>query len=157
MRILLDMDGVLTDFDGHIAHLNGRKANGKCDWDKITTSGSDFWVTMPWLEEGHKLYNWIMNFAKDHKIEVGILSAIFLEYGKQGKRVWLENNCPEINPDNIIICNKGYEKWKYATSEDILIDDDLDNIVLFRQNVGNCIHFKTADETIEKIKHLFSV
>ena len=153
-RILLDMDGVLTDFDYWIEQFNGRKENGKCDWDKIKPIGSRFWADMPWLEEGRILYQMLLDLMQKQDIEIGILSAIRFQCGKDGKLTWLQKNCPEIKDSNIIICDKGVDKWKFATANDILVDDNSEIIELYQNYVGNGIIFTSAKETFERIKRI---
>ena len=128
-RIMLDMDGVLCDFDYQVGFYKARKDNGKVDWNLLKNIGSAFWSSMPWLEEGHKLYDGVLELKKKFPdIEIGIASAIFLSCGKRGKRYWLEQNCPEIAMENVIITNKGIDKWLELDEGDILIDDKKENI-----------------------------
>lgn len=128
---MLDMDGVLCDFDEQVKDFNGRKENGKCDWKLMDKIGPKFWSSMKWLEEGRKLYDALLEVVKKNPdLELGIASAIFLPNGKEGKREWLEANCPEIQPKNIEIANKGIDKWRSLKDSDILIDDVKENVEL---------------------------
>lgn len=130
-RIMLDMDGVLCDFDEQVKNFNGRKENGKCDWKLLDKIGPKFWSSMKWLEEGRKLYDALLELVKKNPdLELGIASAIFLHNGKKGKRDWLAANCPEIQTQNIEIANKGIDKWRCLRDSDILIDDNKDNVDL---------------------------
>ena len=122
-EIYLDMDGVLTDFDYQVAYYNARKASGGIDWDKIHKIGASFWTSMPWLLDGHRLYNDVLNLQKQYNFKLGILSAIFTNSGKRGKRYWLEQNCPEINSENVIICDSSFHKVQHAKPNRLLIDD----------------------------------
>ena len=107
-EIYLDMDGVLTDFDHQIEYYNARKTTGGIDWDKVHKIGASFWTSMPWLLDGHRLYNDVLDLQKQYNFKLGILSAIFTNSGKRGKRYWLEQNCPEINSENIGIGTVNY-------------------------------------------------
>lgn len=128
---MLDMDGVLVDFDEQVKIYNARKENGKCDWKMLDRIGPKFWSSMKWLEEGRKLYDALLELVKQNPdLELGIASAIFLHNGKKGKLAWIEANCPEIQTKNIEICNKGIDKWRSLKDSDILIDDMKDNVVL---------------------------
>jgi 5'(3')-deoxyribonucleotidase len=130
-RIMLDMDGVLVDFDEQVKIYNARKENGKCDWKMLDKIGPKFWSSMKWLEEGRKLYDALLELVKKNPdLELGIASAIFLHNGKKGKLDWLAANCPEIQKQNIEIANKGIDKWRCLRESDILIDDVKENVNL---------------------------
>ena len=152
---MLDMDGVLTDYDNWLDFHNARKENGKSDWKKLEKIGSSYWSEMPWNVEGHKLYNKLQEFLKDRKdIELGILSAVYLFCGKRGKKYWLEKNV-DIDKKNVIICNKGIEKYKYGSAEDLLVDDNQDNCDLYNQ-IGKSVKFENAEQAFKEIVQIIN-
>ena len=155
-RIMLDMDGVLCDFDYQVEFYKARKENGKCDWKLMDKIGPQFWSSMPWLEEGRKLYNALLELKKKYQdVEIGIASAIFLRCGKAGKRYWLEKNCPEIDPKNVIITQKGIDKWLELAEGDILVDDKRENIDLAKGVPdGRGVLFKDADTALFLIQQI---
>lgn len=144
-EIYLDMDGVLTDFDYQVAYYNARKASGGIDWDKIHKIGASFWTSMPWLLDGHRLYNDILDLQKQYNFKLGILSAIFTNSGKRGKRYWLEQNCPEINSENVIICDRAFHKVQHAKPNRLLIDDKDLICEDFIKNNSHSIMFTTYE------------
>lgn len=128
-RVLLDMDGVLCDFDKMADEHNMRKDNGKCDWKKIQREmGSGFWSRMDWMENGQELLNRVHTFCLEHNIKLGIMSAIFMSCGKRWKMEWLAEHCPQIDSENIIITDKGVNKFKLMLEGDLLIDDKKENL-----------------------------
>jgi len=128
-RVLLDMDGVLCDFDKMADEHNMRKDNGKCDWKKIQREmGSGFWSRMDWMENGRELLNRVHTFCLEHNIKLGIMSAIFMSCGKRGKMEWLAEHCPQIDSDDVIITDKGVNKYKLMQDGDLLIDDKMENL-----------------------------
>lgn len=154
IRIMLDMDGVLCDYDTRIDKLNGRKANGKSNWEYLAQIGSTFWSEMEWMPEGKKLYTKLLEYIQDKEnVELGILSAIFLKCGKQGKIEWLKNNCPEIPEKNIIICEKGCMKYEHADNNSILVDDTEENVLLYEE-YGPAILFINAEQAFNDIKKM---
>ena len=129
-RVLLDMDGVLTNFDKMADEHHMRKENGKCDWKKIEREmGSQFWSEMEWMPNGYDLFNTVFKFCQDNNLQFGILSAIFLPCGKRGKMEWLEKHCPFIDKKNIFIADKGLNKYKFMQRGDALIDDKDENLM----------------------------
>lgn len=152
MKIMLDMDGVLTDYDSWLDYHNARKENGKTNWGKVGKIGSSFWSNMPWNLEGHKLYNLILDYIKDKpNIQLGIHSAIGMECGKVGKRYWLERNCPEISMDLVKLDNDGHFKYRTGAFDEILVDDRLPNIESYVAAGFPGVLFTNAQETFEGI------
>ena len=154
---MLDLDGVLCNFDYQVGFYKARKDNGKVDWKLLKNIGSAFWSSMPWLEEGQKLYNGVLDLKKSYPdIEIGIASAIFLSCGKRGKRYWIEQNCPEIAMKNVIITDKGVDKWLELDEGDILIDDNKENIECLDGTIPEAwgILFTTAEVTLCQLKNL---
>jgi hypothetical protein len=150
------MDGVLCDYDYWIERVNGRKENGRSDWKKLEKIGSRFWSEMPWIEEGRKLYNYLLDRRDKYGFRLGILSAIHLPCGKAGKKEWLKRNCPEIDKEDIIICQNGACKYKYAAPNRSLIDDWDSICTEFTVAGGNAIQF-TGDcaSIINSLEQIF--
>ena len=151
-EVYLDMDGVLTDWDYQIDFYNARKPTGKANWDKIHKIGAKFWIDMPWLVEGHELYLGVLELQKKYNFKLGILSAIFSKSGKRGKRYWLECNCPEINQENVIICDRAFSKVEHAKPNRLLIDDKPENCADFVGAGSNAILFTTHKEVLQKLE-----
>lgn len=154
IKIYFDMDGVLADFDKKIEEVKGRnKKTGKPNWFKLKAIGPSFWADMEVIPYGLSLYNKINGFVKDAKkigvdIEIGIMSAIYLQEGKDGKREFLKKHFPEIKEDMIKIINKGSMKFKEADSQSILIDDNEDNVKQWNEAGGKAFLFKQNGDEV---------
>lgn len=156
--IFLDMDGVLVDFTNAAVEANCLDLkNRKVDWNILNALGPKFWEDLEWLNEGKKLYEFLVEFCKEHDIDLCILSAVGRTSGKEGKKLWLKKWNVKINPMNVYIVNRGTDKAKFADPESLLIDDYSKNINEFIQAGGEGVKFKNnAQETIDKIKEIFS-
>ena len=149
---MFDMDMVLTDYDNWLDYNNARKENGKTNWPKLNKIGTAFWINMPWILEGHRLYNMVLEYIKDKPdIEIGIHSAVGLDCGKIGKRYWLEKNCPEIKLKNIKLDDNGHFKYLTGAVDEILVDDRQENVDKYIEAGFPAVLFTTAKETFENI------
>lgn len=141
------MDGVLCDFEAKVEQLNAFKdtinKNGKrsVDWTKLDQLGPSTWSSIKWLNEGRELYNYLVPFCKRHDIELGILSALYLQNGKIGKREWLAKHCPDIKRENILIIDNGLAKPKFGNKDTLLIDDNKDICDAYAK-IGPSSHFE---------------
>ena len=156
-KIMLDMDGVLTDYDHWLDYNNARKENGKSNWGKLAKIGASFWSNMPWNLEGHKLYNMIIDYIKNRDyynggcVGIGIHSAIGMPCGKIGKHYWLEKNCPEITRDMVKLDNDGHFKYKTGAKDEILVDDRAENVETYQAAGFPAVLFTNAEETFANI------
>jgi hypothetical protein len=154
---MLDMDGVLTDYDHWLDYNNARKENGKTNWGKLAKIGASFWSNMPWNLEGHKLYNMIIDYIKNRDyynggcVGIGIHSAIGMPCGKIGKHYWLEKNCLEITRDMVKLDNDGHFKYKTGAKDEILVDDRAENVETYQAAGFPAVLFTNAEETFANI------
>lgn len=148
VRLLVDMDGVLTDFVSHICQLHGRdnpylgdKHLGLFDMDKIwgmsasefwSPCGYEFWSTMDWMPDGAATLNHCEQLVGPEN--VCILTAPCATAGcVDGKRDWIANRAPEYKKRVLI----GSCKEFLACDNNILIDDRDENVQKFRE-AGGC-------------------
>ena len=152
-KIMLDMDGVLTNFEKAVKAIGRKAARGLSDkasdedkkfmYDSIDNAGVEFWSQMEWLEDGKKLWK----FLKPYK-PILLSSPGQLLYAEDGKTQWVKANIPGttllLEPD----------KYRYAERDAILIDDMLDNVTAWEEQGGTGILFEDADTTIAKLKEI---
>lgn len=157
-QIYLDMDGVLVNFiDGGVKAGVLDIKSGKVDWNSLNAMGSNYWEDLEWLEEGRKLYEFLLEFTREHEIDLCILTAVGLTSGKEGKINWIKKHGLKINPLNVYIVNRGSDKKSFADHESLLIDDYSKNVNEFIQAGGEAIKFKkNTNEVINKIKEMVS-
>lgn len=152
LKIYVDMDSVITDFDKQLADLLGRKLDRNWDfgsdpkiWKKITEAGVSFWADMPYMPDGEKLWNALKRYKPI------ILSAPTRDYSSvQGKKKWMSKNIP--NAPYIIERHKD----KYAEPNAVLIDDRIKNIRKWEDAGGIGILHKKVDSTLKKLRDIVS-
>ena len=153
MKIYLDMDGVIANFEKRYIELF-REAPNACHRDrkefsanwKIFIAGKHF-EDLDWWPGGKELINYLVI----NKLDVEILSSSggnkYHELVVDQKKRWLENEqIPSTWPVNIVAGRK--KKAEYATPDSILIDDTEDVIKAFREAGGISIHHKDVGNTL---------
>ena len=153
-KIFCDMDGVLTDFDEQFKRISGgvsprqyEETNGKSAfWTLIDGGGVGYWVGMPWMPNGKKLWDYI---SKYNPI---ILSAPSKENeSRLGKRLWVRNN---LSPKPKVVLASAQNKQNYSGTNRILIDDRPSNVEQWRSKGGIGILFISTEQTIKDLQKL---
>lgn len=153
-RILLDMDGVLCDFEKQRAELAAKHKEPKPNWKFLTkTGGVDFWATMDWMDGGQEL----VRFVESLPTPKAILTAGFGYEPKVGKKKWLKaNGMGKYAEEGLFnIVGSGKQKGKLIRPGDLLIDDKQENIDIVRMNGGIGILHKNTASTIEQLKKYY--
>ena len=147
-----DMDGVLCDFEKRFKDLTGlspdafRDKNGLNKfWETVDKDGVRFWVGIPWMPDGKKLYEYIKPNL------YALLSAPSLDSSSRlGKRLWVKNNIPGTK----LILAAAKNKQDYSEENSILIDDRSSTINEWNAGGGIGILHTSADNTIQQLKKL---
>lgn len=158
LKLFVDLDGVLCNWDKSFQDLGkditkgltGKEFEDKYGrdelWEIISKVGKlDFWELMPWTNDGKKLWNYVKKFNPT------ILSTPSnCSLSKIGKEIWIKR---ELGDNVPFIFAK--DKYKYADTESILIDD-YDKKINDWVNLGNGIGIlhTSAIKTIEELKTL---
>ena len=155
MKLYLDMDGCLTDFDKAVANLGEEFTKGLGDeasedakqemYNAIEKAGESFWADMPWMKDGKELWD----LAK--KFNPTLLSSPGkFEYAPAGKSTWVRKNLPGTT---LFLSNTKSEYVdQYELS--ILIDDSKDNVEGWAQAGGEGLLHTSASETERKLLEL---
>jgi 5'(3')-deoxyribonucleotidase len=149
-RIFCDMDGVLTDFVKGYKDLTGIDILNQWHdspefWDPIVKAGYDFWINLPWMEDGKKLWNYIEKYNPE------ILSTPSRQNDSRvGKHDWVKKELPGVH----LILRSAKNKKEFASPDCILIDDRDSNIEDWKNSGGIAIHHKSAVDTIKKLQKL---
>ena len=144
MKLFLDMDGCITDFEGSYKSHYGVDFESDTDkWKKIDKI-KDFWSHMPWMSDGKKLWAFLA------PLNPTILTAPSFNAGcRPGKIEWCRR---ELGADVPIIVEKN--KQQYADSDSILIDDRKKNIDAWKAAGGVGILHTSTSNTIEQLRQI---
>lgn len=153
-NIFCDLDNVLTDFDNNFKKYSGgispreyEEKMGKEEfWNLIDVKiGQKFWTEMPWMNDGHELWNFIKQYKPT------ILSAPSRNpVSSKGKKEWVKSELPGTK----LILAFADEKQKYSEENSILIDDMKKNIEQWVSQGGIGILHKSSGDTINQLKKL---
>ena len=153
VRVFVDMDGVLANFQHHFDNTidhGGLDRNSFDDYEHKITGIKDWWLKMPILGDAKELVNYL------HKagVDIHVLSAApeWQIDGKKQKTAWINKHF-DIKAKNIHIVRR-VEKKDYAKKGDILIDDYKRNIKEWEAAGGiGILHTKTK-HTLDELRNL---
>ena len=160
MKIYLDMDGVLSDFEARYVELFGerpsdiqRRNKEFYDYWETFVTGNNF-ATLSKHEGCVELLQALNTEFKD--IPVEILSSSggkkFHDEVASQKRQWLKTHGITYNA---LVVPGGSKKAEYAKSPwDILIDDTPRNIEKFRAAGGSAILHTDVIDTVQKLRKI---
>jgi 5'(3')-deoxyribonucleotidase len=155
-RILLDMDGVLADFVGHIltpdehatvrGQMNIPKAIGITEKDmwKRTEADPDWWANIPPYNHTDDVIPAILEALSDEweqrTIEFYIVTQPHDEnpHCTPQKRQWVKDNLTDVLIQALVPTGN---KHMLANSFTLLIDDDPRHVMRFRESGGHAILF----------------
>lgn len=151
MKIYLDMDGVLCNFERRYFELYGKLPGSMRDrkafdenWDHFVET--EQFKTLEWWANGKQLIEHVQTLDD---IEIEILSSSggdkYHDEVSRQKKYWLES---KNIPFKANIVSGRRNKSKYATSDSILIDDTYDVIQSFIGAGGIGIHHKDFGNTL---------
>lgn len=160
MKIYLDLDGVLTDFEKRYVEkfgefprdLDKRRQHFWDNWKKFVDDRE--FETLPKHKHADELLKTIEYFH-NHGIPVEILSSSGGGYSHdmvaEQKKQWLINNNIQYKAN---IVPGGGHKRRFAGPWNILIDDTESVIARYRDGGGTAIHHIDIAETIRRLHEL---
>lgn len=157
MKIYLDMDGVLTDFEKRYDELFGvrpveikhRTKHFWDNWESFITGGN--FVTL----EKHKDADTLLSFVASLNVPVEILSSSggekFHEYVTEQKNQWLASHGITYKAN---IVPGGSKKAAFASPWNILVDDTQHVVDKYRAAGGTAVLHHDIDITIRELSRL---
>lgn len=118
VKIFVDLDGVLADFDRHYLEVFGIVANkniDNVDW-KAVREKKDFYRHIPPMHDMQELWNGIKKY--NPTILTGVPRSV--EEAPRNKRDWIASH---LGPEVQVITCPSSQKFLFCQPGDILIDD----------------------------------
>lgn len=182
MRVYLDQDGVLADFnrgllDGHgivncaknYATKWGDKSSEQRKLAQEVVKAMEvpgFFENLPMMEGADKL--WMIAGPSDCIVLTALPNLSCDARVAREKRNWLDRHFGQLPENRVITCLKS-EKSNYATTFDdvsdppyaydvpnILVDDDEGNCSRWGKAGGISIHFKNMQQAIEDLNNVLN-
>lgn len=154
MKLFLDLDGVLADFDRAVTALFGRPPSALPPglmWGRLAKA-PDFYNTLPWMLDGRELWNWCRPF------EPTILTGLPLgKWAEPQKRAWCQR---ELGNDVTVITCMSKEKHlkaREAVGPDlpmVLVDDRLKLREDWEAAGGIFVHHLDTSTSIAQLREL---
>lgn len=152
MKIYLDMDGVIANFEKRYIELFNESPGSSRDRKEFSNNWTKFiegknFETLDWWPGGPEL----ITYLGKNNLVVEILSSSggnkYHDLVVEQKKNWIKTfNLPEQWKINIVAGRK--KKAEFATPDSVLIDDTLDVIEAFNKAGGIGIHHKDVGNTI---------
>jgi hypothetical protein len=152
MKIYLDMDGVIANFEKRYIELFNESPGSSRDRKEFSNNWTTFiegkhFETLDWWPGGPEL----ITYLGKNNLVVEILSSSggnkYHDLVVEQKKNWIKTfNLPEQWKINIVAGRK--KKAEFATPDSVLIDDTLDVIEAFNKAGGIGIHHKDVGNTI---------
>ena len=164
-QIMMDMDGVVCDFDKQLKQMFLDKYNKENEttfktgwdfedeygpekfWKEINKLGIKFWSEMPWTKDGRKLWNFVKQFDNTEVLTKPSKDKL----SRDGKKIWCKEELGDVK------VNFSYNKEQLAKPNRILIDDLEKNIDPWIKAGGIGILHKNTEDTIKKLKKYFNI
>lgn len=144
MKIYIDMDGVIADFQGwikqHIPDINEDMwRNSDIPWKFMSDNYTECYLTL-----NHLHFLQYADYLYNNLNDVKFLTALPKEWWDNtkgeiamlNKTTWLENHINNFNADDVIFTPGASAKLKYAGFGTVLYDDREDTIHAWNKTGG---------------------
>jgi predicted kinase len=165
LKIFCDLDGVLADFDKGVRTISGLAPEMQSVakmWQRINNYPK-FFESLDWTSYGKHMWDDIVKISQTYPTILTGVPPKFSKTYSQEKRNWCQKHLDsktnvitsegEINV-SVITCLSA-EKYKYSSTDHVLIDDNLENGKKWSSYGGIFIHHISYERTIYELKRLY--
>ncbi|MGV3636469.1 MAG: hypothetical protein ACO1NQ_02355 [Flavobacteriales bacterium] len=151
VRLFLDLDGVLADFDGGVRKLLGttpqrfQERYGAAAFWKRLANAPDHYGRLDPLPDAERLVEGVRHLSPT------VLTGLPLgKWAEPQKRAWMARHFPDID----VITTMARDKHRYCSPGDILVDDQERYRDRWEAAGGRFIHHTSAERTLAAIHDL---
>lgn len=153
MKLFLDLDGVLADFDGFLERVLGivsdRNQERPDFWDTLRAYKGRLYFDMEPFPRAKEMFKALREF--NPTILTGVPKSIPRAY--EDKVEWVKKH---IDPEVAVIGCKSWEKFKYGSPGDILVDDWNKYQTNWEKMGGIFILHKNVDDSVAQVRNLYA-
>lgn len=158
LRVNIDMDGVLADFDRFAIEILGHKFDlfptSQAAWDAMKDH-QDIYLKLQPMPDANELVRGIYDLRDEYEFHIAILTAIpkigRIPLAALHKRIWLDQWFPELNFD-FNIGPHAEHKQLHCIVGDVLIDDSDKNIPQWNSRDGYGILHTSAAKSLAELE-----
>lgn len=154
MKLFLDLDGVLADFDRGATAILGlpptlfeSRHGPRHFWRKLAAA-PDFYFGLPLIPDAMELFDAVRHL--DPIILTGLPQG---NWAADQKRRWAAHYFPGTR----IITTLARNKRDHCREGDVLVDDQLRHAQRWRDAGGIFLHHRNADETLRRLAAYFEL
>lgn len=165
--IYVDMDGVLVDWEGTVFRLAQLYWDFKGEYKDLTQKQKmdlcgrtpRFYETLPWLQEGQWLWNYLrfdpLFYGRKKKILTAMSDKVPISLPE--KYIWCDRNLSLTKEDVVVVTRKSHKRmWAVTDGQpNLLIDDNVDNCLQWIQAGGRAILFTTFQNAKGILEDIF--
>jgi len=112
---------------------------------RVMSSDKYFWINLPWMKDGKKLWEFIEHYDPIILSKPTDLESVI------GKKAWIKRNLG-LNKERVQIRHNKVPYAQFNGKTGLLIDDYKKNIVAFNEGGGETIHYNDVNDAITKLK-----
>ena len=151
MRIFIDLDGVLADFDGHYARHYGAVPDRSTRepaafWKNIAEHPGGFFRRMPLMPDARVLWDAVKHL--NPVILTGVPISVYDAAAQ--KRAWVAEHFPGTR----VITTTSREKRFYGRPGDVLVDDWAKYRGLWESMGGTFVLHVSAENSLRELEKL---
>lgn len=161
MKIYLDMDNCITNFDKRVLEILGKPMSAfpkaKVAWEAMGDKLDTLFLDLEPMPDAQLLVDEVFSIAKYYQYSVGVLTAIpkviEVPLAAEHKKQWLSKHFPQLLED-FNIGPYAIDKQNHCVPGDILIDDSILNIPQWTAKGGYGILHTSANRSIQLLRGL---
>jgi 5'(3')-deoxyribonucleotidase len=157
-KVYLDMDGVLADFFGEWARLDGKDHYKDIDNPQakleLIRKHPTFWVNLPMLPHARELIRTVKELFGEYYICSKPLEGD--PRSEPGKMAWIRDHLADMPPAGVILTHNKAQHANTGNGPNILIDDYGVNVNAWKMAGGIALKYEDT-RTVSNIQHVKKV